>query len=196
MIMGLIIYILAVSVPAAAQTVPPPPSIIDTTAAADTTTAVPGDTRATAPIAFDGGVLIGDVSESATTGVGEYTIIISGAAGFLLQEGNPGGVLTLKFAQPPAESVNATFHQFPLELDPSAVVLDGKPLEIQIAPRQVYLFMQLAADDNGELLLSQVIFRPGVELSDTAVCGGCAQIRLAKTHTPDPKDLAEFIKRK
>ena len=195
-IMGLIVYILVVSVPVAAQTAPPAPIIIiDTTAATDTTTAIPG-AKATAPVEFEGGVLVGAVSESATPGEGTHSIIISGAVGFLLPEGNPGGVLTLEFAQPPAEPLNATFHQFPLELDPSAAVLDGKPLEIQIAPRQIYLFMQQAPDNGGELLLSQVIYRPGAALSDTSACGGCIQIRLTQTQTLDPKALEGFGKKK
>jgi hypothetical protein len=151
---------------------------------------------ATVPVAFDGGAMFGNARLEPRNLQVSPTYIIDGAVGFVLPKDNPGGVLSLKFTAPPAVSAEAEFKQFPRQINPQTSVLDGKPIEIQIAPSQIYFFMSLK--QNAELALSEVKFTSGAALSEPGNCG-CIQIKILSdipNATINMKDLLKWKSKK
>ena len=138
------------------------------TAAAQTATdtiVLPDDNE---PVAFDGGILIGGVEvEQEGEDIIQYTL--RGAAGIVFPKDHPGGILILEFKETPQAPIAAQILQFPHKLEPSTLDLDGsRPLHIQIAPQQVYLFISLA--NNIGLDFSSITFQENVQPPALETC--------------------------
>jgi hypothetical protein len=141
------------------------------------------------PVPFTGGVMIGDVRME--TGSDENPVfILNGATGFILPQDHAGGILTLSFLQTPEQAVQAEFRQFPHGLTPESLSLDGKPVEIQIAPGQVYQFMGI--DPVREIVLEDIVFIQNAVLSNPDTCG-CTRVQVTSENQINAADITALL---
>lgn len=144
---------------------------------------------ATEPVPFTGGAMIGNVQQEKID-EDQSVFKLTGAVGFILPKDNTGGILTLTFAKPPENPVETKFRQFPLSIEPTEATLDGSPVEIQIAPGQVYQFMSIK--NSAEIELSSIEFKQDTTLSDPEECE-CQQIKLKPETRFTLEDLTSLL---
>lgn len=141
------------------------------------------------PCQFASGTIIGNVRMEKSED-GQISYVIHGAVGFVLPEGNNGGILKLSFANPMEQPIDAEFNQFPYALEPQSIALDGKPLEIDIAPSQVYLFVNI--ENQKKIVIDDIEFKQDTPLSTPATCG-CTQIKLSQDATLTPTAIKAML---
>jgi hypothetical protein len=73
------------------------------------------------------------------------------------------------------------FKEFPNDLDPEEAALDGRPVEVEIAPDKGYLYIDIEKGE--EVVLSAIEFREGAVHSDPDTFNGI-QIKLGGKFNP------------
>lgn len=155
------------------------------------TAATASAAASSATIAFQGGVILGDVQTSKDESGTIETYTLEGPVGFLLPQGHEGGVLRLEFTGPLNEPVAVVLRQFPSELDPETILFDGKPVEIRITPGLIYQYIH-PAQTEAPLKLSAIAFTRGAALSDPATCA-CIQVSPIQASTITASQLDELL---
>jgi len=109
------------------------------------------------PIYFNGGVLFGKLNYSLDESGATGTVILENYAVLALKKDHKGGVIQIHFSNNSFNNpVEASVRQFPFVMSPEKIELDGRPMEMEIAPGKTYVFIGL--EQNIKISLSSIEF--------------------------------------